>query len=112
MAEVSHIGFFVEGVPYPMTTQVAHHAVVILLAMFLYISALLCSHLAAFRVQTNMRKAMMEHVMKLPMGYIESEGSGKIRKIVAESSAATETFLAHSLPDKAVSWSYRNASYL
>lgn len=75
-----------------------------LLAMFLYISALMCSHLAAFRVQTNMRKAMMEHVMKLPMGYIESEGSGKIRKIVAESSAATETFLAHSLPDKAVSY--------
>jgi ATP-binding cassette subfamily B protein len=75
-----------------------------LLAMLLYIAALMCSHVAAFRVQVNMRKAMMEHVMKLPMGYIESEGSGKIRKIVADSSAATETFLAHSLPDKAVSY--------
>ena len=75
-----------------------------LLAMFIYIAALMCSHIAAFRVQANMRTAMMEHVMKLPMGYIESEGSGKIRKIVAESSAATETFLAHSLPDKAVSY--------
>ncbi len=75
-----------------------------LLAMAIYIGALMCSHVAAFRVQSNMRIAMMEHVMKLPMGYIESQGSGKIRKIVAESSAATETFLAHSLPDKAVSW--------
>ncbi|MCR5101635.1 MAG: ABC transporter ATP-binding protein/permease [Butyrivibrio sp.] len=75
-----------------------------LLAMVIYIAALMCSHIAAFRVQSNMRTAMMEHVMKLPMGYIESEGSGKIRKIVAESSAATETFLAHSLPDKAVSY--------
>lgn len=75
-----------------------------LLAMVIYIAALMCSHIAAFRVQANMRTAMMEHVMKLPMGYIESEGSGKIRKIVAESSAATETFLAHSLPDKAVSY--------
>ncbi len=75
-----------------------------LLAMFIYITALMCSHIAAFRVQVNMRKAMIEHVMKLPMGYIESEGSGKIRKIVAESSAATETYLAHSLPDKAVSY--------
>ncbi len=75
-----------------------------LLAMAIYIAALMCSHVAAFRVQVNMRKAMMEHVMKLPMGYIESEGSGKIRKIVVESSAATETFLAHSLPDKAVSY--------
>ncbi|MBP3197304.1 MAG: ABC transporter ATP-binding protein, partial [Butyrivibrio sp.] len=75
-----------------------------LLAMIIYIAALMCSHVAAFRVQANMRIAMMKHVMKLPMGYIESEGSGKIRKIVAESSAATETFLAHSLPDKAVSY--------
>lgn len=41
--------------------------------------------------------------MKLPMGFIESEGSGKIRKIVIDSSAATETYLAHNLPDKAVS---------
>ena len=75
-----------------------------LLAMVIYIAALMCSHIAAFRVQANMRTNMMEHVMKLPMGYIESQGSGKIRKIVAESSAATETFLAHSLPDKAVSY--------
>ena len=58
-----------------------------LLAMIIYIAALMCSHIAAFRVQVNMRKAMMEHVMKLPMGYIESEGSGKIRKVVTESSA-------------------------
>ncbi|WP_035780916.1 ABC transporter ATP-binding protein [Butyrivibrio sp. LB2008] len=75
-----------------------------LLAMVIYIAALMCSHIAAFRVQANMRTNMMEHVMKLPMGYIESQGSGKIRKIVADSSAATETFLAHSLPDKAVSY--------
>ncbi len=75
-----------------------------LLSMLVYIAALMCSHIAAFRVQVNMRVAMMEHIMKLPMGYIESEGSGKIRKIVADSSAATETFLAHSLPDKAVSY--------
>lgn len=75
-----------------------------LFAMIIYIAALMCSHIAAFRVQANMRTRMMEHVMKLPMGYIESQGSGKIRKIVAESSAATETFLAHSLPDKAVSY--------
>ncbi len=75
-----------------------------LLAMVIYIAALMCSHLAAFRVQANLRTAMMQHIMKLPMGYIETEGSGKIRKIVTESSAATETYLAHSLPDKAVSF--------
>ena len=74
-----------------------------LAGMLLYIAALMCSHIAAFRVQASMRKIMMEHIMKLPLGFIESEGSGKIRKIVVESSAATETYLAHNLPDKAVS---------
>ena len=80
------------------------HAVLFaLLAMLFYIAALMCSHKAAFRVQANMRTKMMEHIMKLPLGYVESQGSGKIRKIVVESSAATETFLAHNVPDKVVS---------
>ncbi len=75
-----------------------------LLAMVLYIAALMCSHKAAFRVQANMRVRMMEHIMKLPLGYVEVEGTGKIRKVVNDSSAATETFLAHNLPDKFVSY--------
>ena len=74
-----------------------------ILGMLFYIVALMCSHIAAFHVQASMRTAMMEHIMTLPLGYIESEGSGKIRKIVMDSSAATETYLAHNLPDKAVS---------
>ena len=80
------------------------HAVIFaLLAMVFYIAALMCSHKAAFRVQATMRTKMMEHIMKLPLGYVESQGSGKIRKIVMESSATTETFLAHNVPDKVVS---------
>ncbi len=75
-----------------------------LLSMVFYIAALMCSHKAAFRVQANMRISMMQHIMKLPLGYVEAEGTGKIRKIVTDSSAATETFLAHNLPDKAVSY--------
>lgn len=74
-----------------------------LLAMAFYIAALMCSHKAAFRVQANMRMKMMEHIMRLPLGYVETEGTGKIRKVVTESSAATETFLAHNLPDKVIS---------
>lgn len=74
-----------------------------LLAMAVYIVALMCSHKVAFRVQSNMRVSMMEHIMKLPLGYVESQGTGKIRKVVNDSSAATETFIAHNLPDKAVS---------
>lgn len=74
-----------------------------LLAMLFYIGALMCSHKAAFRVQANMRTKMMEHIMKLPLGYVGAEGTGKIRKVVMDSSAATETFLAHNLPDKVIS---------
>lgn len=75
-----------------------------LLAMVFYIAALMCSHKSAFRVQANMRISMMKHIMKLPLGYVEAEGTGKIRKIVTDCSSATETFLAHNLPDKAVSY--------
>lgn len=70
-------------------------------AILIYVGALLCSHLAAFRVQTNIRSKAMHHIVTLPMGFMDSIGSGKIRKTVYESSAATETYLAHQLPDKA-----------
>lgn len=61
----------------------------------------MCSHLAAFRIASNIRIDAMHHIVKLPLGFAETFGSGKLRKIVNESSAATETYLAHQLPDKA-----------
>lgn len=72
-----------------------------LLSMVIYIGALMCSHIAAFRVQANMRSKMMHHIVTLPLGFMDSEGSGKIRKTVNECSAATEAYLAHQLPDQA-----------
>ena len=74
-----------------------------LLSMVFYIAALMCSHKAAFRIQANMRTKLMEHIMKIPLGYVEAQGTGKIRKIVLDSTAATETYIAHNVPDKAVS---------
>ena len=70
-----------------------------LLSMIIYITALMCSHTSAFRVQANMRKQMMHRIVKLPLGEIEKVGSGKLRKTVNDCSAATETYLAHQLPD-------------
>ena len=76
-------------------------AMVFAIASFLiYICALMCSHLAAFRVATNMRVAVTEHIAKLPLGFADSFGSGKLRKIINDSTGATETYLAHQLPDK------------
>lgn len=72
------------------------------LAMLIYMGGLICSHLAAFHVQATMRSRLMRHIMSLPLGFMDEDGSGKVRKIVNESSAATETYLAHQLPDKCV----------
>ena len=72
-----------------------------ILSMLVYVCALMCSHLAAFRVQANIRTSLMRHILTLPMGFLDKDGTGKIRKIVNKSSAATETYLAHQLPDQA-----------
>ena len=66
----------------------------------IYICALLCSHLAAFRVATNLRLAAVEHLAKLPLGFVEHYGSGRLRKVIQESTGAAETYLAHQLPDQ------------
>ena len=72
-----------------------------ILGVLIYIAGLMCSHIAAFRIAANLRIKTMEHVVMLPSGAAESFGSGRLRKIVNESSAATETYLAHQLPDRA-----------
>ena len=71
------------------------------LSMLIYLCGLLCSHLVAFRVQANIRSQTLHHIVTLPMGFMDGIGSGKLRKTVDESSAATETYLAHQLPDMA-----------
>lgn len=70
-----------------------------LISMLVYFAALMCSHVAAFRVAGNMRKRAMRHIGTLPVGFMNSLGSGRVRRIVNESSGATETYLAHQLPD-------------
>ena len=71
-------------------------------ALLMYIVALLCTHVAAFRVQANMRSSLMRRIIKLPLGVFDEDGTGKIRRIVNDSTAATETYIAHNLPDKTV----------
>ena len=72
-----------------------------IISMIIYFVGLICSHMSAFRVASNMRKKAMEHITKIPIGKIEEIGSGKLRKIVNESAGGTETYLAHQLPDMA-----------
>lgn len=72
-----------------------------LLSMLVYFGGLMCSHISAFRIAGNMRMKLMEHITKMPIGKIDELGSGKVRKIVMDSTSATETYLAHQLPDMA-----------
>ena len=71
-------------------------------AMCIYFAALGCSHVGAFRTVANIREKCVEKVLRMPLGHIESEGSGKIRKIIVNSSAAIENFMAHTTPDRTV----------
>ncbi|AOR23737.1 ABC transporter ATP-binding protein [Clostridium taeniosporum] len=68
-------------------------------AILIYFIALMCTHLSAFRIARNMRSKALHHMVKLPLGYFAENGSGKLRRIIDESSGQTETFLAHQLPD-------------
>lgn len=70
-----------------------------ILSILLYFIALCCSHLAAFRTATNMKKAAMHHIVTLPLGYFSQNASGRLRKIIDDNAGLTENFLAHQLPD-------------
>lgn len=72
-----------------------------LASMLVYFIGLMCAHVSAFRVAGNMKKALLRHIARLPVGFADEMGSGKVRRIVTESTAATETLLAHNLPDMA-----------
>ena len=71
------------------------------LAALVYVGALVCSHGSAFRTAANMKKALMRHIARLPIGFADELGSGKLRRIVTEVTGSTETLLAHNLPDMA-----------
>ena len=85
-----------------ITTYAILAVALIIGALFVYIAALLCTHISAFRVQANMRSSLMRRIMTLPLGIFDEDGTGKIRRIVNDSTAATETYIAHTLADKTV----------
>lgn len=90
---------------YSQATGLAHYGWMALLftiiSVLIYMAALMCSHMSAFRVAKNLKKALMSHISKLPPGAFDMTGSGKVRRIVGDSVGSTETYLAHQLPDMA-----------
>ena len=67
----------------------------------LYFVGLMCTHLAAFRCASNMRKRATEHLMRTSLGYFDTHASGALRRVVDGCALETEGLLAHKLPDTA-----------
>jgi len=67
--------------------------------ILVYFFALMCTHLAAFRTASNIRKQGMEHLMKAPLGFFDSNASGLLRNRLDGAASETETLLAHNLAD-------------
>jgi ATP-binding cassette subfamily B protein len=71
------------------------------LSMVIYFAALTASHLAAFNVESNLRRTAMKKIVDMPMGFFNNHTSGRIRKIIDDNASITHSFLAHQLPDLA-----------
>lgn len=85
----------------PVLTYAIYAFAVSVLGVLLYFVGLMLSHLTAFRVETNMRRKAMAKMMTLPLGFFDTQNTGRMRKIIDEDSGQTHTFVAHILPDVA-----------
>ena len=72
-----------------------------ILSILIYFAALMCSHIAAFRTATNLRSSALHHLARLPLGFFDTHSTGALRRIIDDSAAQTESYLAHLLPDLA-----------
>ncbi len=67
--------------------------------ILVYFAALMCTHLAAFRTASNIRKKGVAHLMKTPLGFFDNNASGLLRNRLDGAASETETLLAHNLAD-------------
>ena len=72
-------------------------------SILIYFAALSVSHLAAFRVECNMRRYAMKKIVHMPLGFFDNNTIGRIRKIIDDNASITHGFLAHQMPDLASS---------
>ena len=70
-------------------------------SIVLYFAALMSSHFAAFRVETNLRREAMRKIVGMPLGFFDNNTSGRIRKIIDDNASITHSFVAHQLADLA-----------
>ncbi|WP_238654582.1 ABC transporter ATP-binding protein [Paenibacillus piscarius] len=71
----------------------------LVLGLILAYGGIMCSHVAAFRIQYNLRITMTEHLGRLPLGYMNSTSTGAVKKTLEQNVEKVENFIAHQLPD-------------
>lgn len=72
------------------------------LGLFIYLIGLILSHIFAFEVEDNIIKSSVKKLMNKPLGYFDDKESGRIRNVIVSGASETHSFLAHQLPDMAM----------
>ena len=57
------------------------------------------SHKAAFNTLKDIRNALVEKMLRLPLGYFEENGSGRLKTMLVDNIEGIEKTLAHMLPE-------------
>ncbi|MGP1369590.1 MAG: ABC transporter ATP-binding protein [Eggerthia catenaformis] len=72
------------------------------LGLFIYLIGLILSHIFAFEVEDNIIKTSVKKLINKPLGYFDNKESGRIRNVIVSGASETHSFLAHQLPDMAM----------
>ncbi|MCR5766813.1 MAG: ABC transporter ATP-binding protein/permease [Treponema sp.] len=69
----------------------------------LYGLSLLFSHITAFNTVMRLKRKLINHIGTLPGGFHDSNPSGSLRKLIEKNTDATETMMAHQIPNTTMS---------
>ncbi len=61
--------------------------------------AVWASHLLGFRLESNLRKEAIKHLMNASFAFFDVNASGKIRKLIDDNAQDTHMLVAHLIPD-------------
>jgi len=68
----------------------------------IYLIGLVLSHIFAFEVEDTIIKTSVKKLIHKPLGYFDDKESGRIRNVIVSGASETHSFLAHQLPDMAM----------
>ena len=72
------------------------------LGLCIYLIGLVLSHIFAFEVEDTIIKTSVKKLIHKPLGYFDDKESGRIRNVIVSGASETHSFLAHQLPDMAM----------